>query len=64
MELYEEKLIVAENLEKRLGKSVTIYEQSLTSLGECTLVLVRTGREKYLVAKGSGPVFDELQGTT
>lgn len=64
MELYEEKLIQAASLEKRLGKRVTIYEPSLTSLGECTLVLVRAGREKYLVAKGSGPVFDELQGTT
>ncbi|MFA6731988.1 MAG: tagaturonate epimerase family protein [Sphaerochaeta sp.] len=64
MELYEEKRIKPEQLKKRLGKPITLYERSATSLGECTLALVRAGREKYLVATGSGPVFDELEGTT
>lgn len=64
MELYEEKRIKTESLKKRLGMSVSLYQRSVTSLGECTLALVRAGREKYLVANGSGPVFDELEGTT
>ena len=64
MELYEEKRIKPALLKKRLGKQITLYERSETSLGACTLALVRAGREKYLVAAGSGPIFDELEGTT
>ena len=62
MELYDSKQINTQLLEERLGKPVKLYEKSVTSLGECTIALIRAGRNKYLVCQGSGPVFEKLTG--
>ncbi|MGE4453099.1 MAG: tagaturonate epimerase family protein [Sphaerochaeta sp.] len=64
MEIYEERSLNIQKLERLLKTKVSIYEQSITSLGSCTIALVRTGLNRYLVASGSGPVFDELEGET
>ncbi|MGE4583588.1 MAG: tagaturonate epimerase family protein [Sphaerochaeta sp.] len=62
MEVYEKQTIDTQNLNKRFGGAVHLYERSVTNLGECTLALVRHGRTRHLVAVGGGPVFDELEG--
>lgn len=62
MELYDSRQIDTLALERRLGKPVKLYEKSVTSLGECIIALVRSEKDKYVVAQGSGPVFDELTG--
>lgn len=62
MEVYGVKKIRKSDIERALGTAVTLYKESVTSLGECTLALVRNGKKKYLIAKGSGPMFDELEG--
>ncbi len=64
MEIYDSRQIDTLALEKRLGRSVKLYEKSVTSLGECIIALIRVSAETYLVAQGSGPVFDELTGRT
>ncbi len=64
MEIYEERTVNIQHLEHRLKSKISIYEQSLTNLGSCTLVMVKAGAQRYLVASGSGPVFDELEGET
>ncbi|MFA5699539.1 MAG: tagaturonate epimerase family protein [Sphaerochaeta sp.] len=62
MEIYDSEKIRKTDLALLFDSPVTLYPESLTSLGECTLALVRFGSKKYLIAKGSGPIFDELEG--
>lgn len=62
MELYDSRQIDTHALETRLGKPVKLYEKSVTSLGECIIAMIRCDTTKYIVAHGSGPVFDELAG--
>ena len=62
MEVFGIEKIQIADLERLLGSPIILYKESVTSLGECTLALVRSGETRYLIAKGSGPIFDELEG--
>lgn len=62
MEVYGIKKIRTSEIEHVTGKTVALYEESITNLGECTLALARCGDKKRLIAKGSGPMFDKLEG--
>lgn len=62
MEIYEERTVDIQQLERRLKCKVSLYEQSLTNLGSCTIAMIKAGEQRYLVAVGSGPIFDELDG--
>ena len=62
MEVFGIEKIQIADLERLLGSPVILYKESVTSLGECTLALVRNSETRYLIAKGSGPIFDELEG--
>lgn len=50
-----------EDVSGELG--VKVYPRSLTSAAGATLLLVKNGYEKVLLAVGVGPLYDELQGT-
>ena len=54
MEVYGIKKIRTSEIEHVTGKTVALYEESITNLGECTLALARCGDKKRLIAKGSG----------
>jgi|BioPla2DNA2_1021312.scaffolds.fasta_scaffold08607_3 hypothetical protein len=62
MEVYGIKMIRKPDIERIMGKTVTLYEESVTNLGECILALVQSGDTKHLIAKGSGPLVDKLEG--
>ena len=42
--------------------NVKIYERSLKAYDKVHLLMVKDGTEKFLLAAGSGPLFDELDG--
>ncbi|MDX9914475.1 MAG: tagaturonate epimerase family protein [Sphaerochaeta sp.] len=62
MEVYATERLDREQLEQSLGSDVKLYPKSVTNLGECSIALVRQGRQRYLVACGSGPIYDEFDG--
>lgn len=62
MEIYEERTLHIQHLESRLKSKIFVYEKSLTNLGSCLIAMIKAGENRYLVASGSGPVFDELEG--
>src|SRR5690625_6768205 len=41
---------------------IKIYEKSLKAHDNVHLLMVKDGTEKFLLAAGSGPLFDELDG--
>lgn len=62
MEEYDEKTIRIRRIERRLGEKISVYEHSQVSVGPCSLVMIRCNNRKYLIAHGSGPIFDSLEG--
>lgn len=46
------------------AKSYKVYPQSFVEEGETALVMFKDQDKKYLFVKGSGPLFDELEGET
>jgi hypothetical protein len=49
-------------LENADAEGVKVYAKSLDSHGGVKVVMVKQGLDKYLVAVGSGSLYDELQG--
>nr|WP_319776576.1 tagaturonate epimerase family protein [uncultured Sphaerochaeta sp.] len=64
MEIYEERTLNIQYLESRLKSKVFVYEKSRTNLGSCTIAMIKAGENRYLIASGSGSIFEELEGET
>lgn len=64
MEVYATERLDIRQLQQSLGAGVKLYPLSVTNLGECSIALVRLQGQRYLVAGGSGPIYDEFDGET
>ncbi len=62
MELYDKQILNLANLKRIFGGPFVLLEPSIASLGECTLAMGYRQEQRYLIAVGSGPVFNELEG--
>lgn len=64
MEDFATERLDIQQLERGLAGDVHLYPASVTNLGECSIGFIRLNGEHFLVACGSGPIYDEFEGTT
>jgi hypothetical protein len=63
MEVYATQNLDTQTLKQSLGSDFSLYEKSVTGLGECSIAMIRLKGKPLLVARGSGPIYDEFTGT-